>query len=424
MEVNKRMKKIAYVISRFPTISETFILYEILELQRLGFDVAIFPFILENETVKHTEVEALMKRVRFFHPLGLSTLQAQFTLFFKKPGAYLRVLWRVLTGNLGSFKFFSRALVVFPLAVCYAIEMRKLGVEHVHAHWATHPALAAYVIRELTGIPYSFTAHAHDIYVNRLMLDEKIKSASFLATISDYNHTFLKNLYGEVAGEKTAVVRCGVNIEKFSLREKRRFSDPLKIICVASLKDYKGHRYLLDACVLLRDKGMSFECRLVGDGELRSEIEGGIEYLGLAAHVKMLGFQPSHRLQELLDEADVMVLPSVVTATGKKEGIPVALMEALSVGLPVIVTAISGIPELVIDGETGFLVPERNANAIATAVTAFKLSPELAEKFRSAGRKKIEQEYNLATNVGKLAVLLNKDWPTESGLALGRYEAL
>lgn len=418
-EVTKRgaTKRIAYLTSRFPKITETFILYEILELERLGMQVEVFPLIHEQESVAHAEAQDVIDRAHYSTLFSRAVLAAQGYWLRRRPLAYLSVWARALIGNVQSPKFLSRALVVVPQAVWFAQQMRELGVEHVHAHWATHPALAAFVVRQLAGVPYSFTAHAHDIYVERPMLGEKLRAASFVVTISEYNHKLLREWYGDLA-DKVSVIHCGVDLDVFQPRAERPQGNPLVIVCVASLQDYKGHRYLIDACANLKASGRTFQCLLIGDGELRPEIEAQIAQHGLQNEVKLLGHQPRDRVSTIIAKADVMVLPSVTTANGKREGIPVALMEALATELPVVATSISGIPELIVDGETGMLVPERNADALAKALGRLCDDPTLGRKFGPAGRERVMREFNLRENAASLYALLGRDWMDSSAQPL------
>ncbi len=403
-------RKIAYIMSRFPMISETFILYEILELERLGLHIEIFPLLRQNESVKHAEVEALADRVHYNHVFSMATLTAQLYWLYKRPRNYLLAWWRAIYGNFNSKKFLSRALVVVPLAALFARQMQKLNIEHIHAHWATHPALAAYIAQQLTGLTYSFTTHANDIYVEQSMLDEKIHNASSIVTISEYNRQFLHQLYGTEATDKTVVIHCGIDPNVFQSQAATKQTEQFTIICVARLEEKKGHTYLIKACAQLDAQGVNFRCLLIGDGEKRPQIEAQIEQFGLADRLILLGLQPRHRIKELLAEANVMVLASIITKTGQMEGIPVALMEALAMELPVIATAISGIPELIKDGETGLLVPERDPQAITTALLNLYNSPELGSELGRAGRIKVLQEFNLHRNVAKLYHILSQDW--------------
>jgi len=403
-------KKIAYLMSRFPKVSETFILYEILELERLGMQVEIFPLVREPAPVMHAEAHALVERAHYSKVLTPDVLQAQRYWLRRQPAAYLQAWAQAIRGNAGSPKSLSRALVVVPQAALFAKRMVELGVTHLHAHWATHPALAAYVVSLLTGLPYSFTAHADDIYVERPMLKEKIRRAHFVITISEYNKRFLSELYGEAIGNKIAVVHCGVDSAIFTPRVHTPSTNLFTIACVARLEEKKGHIYLVDACGQLKAQGVSFQCILVGEGEERSRIEAQIKRLGLEDTVILLGQQPRSRVSELLAQADVMVLPSVTTAKGRQEGIPVALMEALATEVPVISTASSGIPELIEDGLTGLLVPERDICSLAMALARLQANPELGRKLGTAGRIKVQREFDLQRNTAILHRMFTSDW--------------
>ncbi len=372
--------------------------------------VEVFPLIRQHERVMHAEAAGILQRVHHAGYFSWTVLRAQWYWLRNRPGAYARAWWRALRGNLRSPKFLSRALIVVPQAAWFAQEMQRIGVAHVHAHWATHPALAAYVVHLLTGLPYSITAHAHDIYVERPMLDEKIRAASFVVTISDYNRRLLESWYGSLAAAKTHVIHCGIDTTVFQPRPKRPRAEVFTIVCVATLRDYKGHPYLIEACAHLKAQQIPFRCLLIGDGEERAAIEALIARHGLEQDVILLGQQPRHQVSAILRSADVMVLPSVRTASGKQEGIPVALMEALASELPVVATAISGIPELIEDGQTGLLVPERDAQALAQALRRLYEQPELGCRLGAAGRAKVLRDFDLRKNATALYELLRQDW--------------
>jgi colanic acid/amylovoran biosynthesis glycosyltransferase len=402
-------KIVAYLMSRFPKISETFILYEILELERLGLRVEVFPLIREPAQTIHAEAREIVERAHYSTFFSLPVLLAQAYWLGKRPLAYLRAWWQALRGNLGTPSFLARALALVPQAALFARQMQELGVEHLHAHYATHPALTAYVIRELTGLPYSFTAHAHDIYLERPMLDEKIRRAAFVVTISRYNRELLRSLYGDEAARKTVVIHCGVDPAIFQPQE-RAPKQHFTMVCVASLQDYKGHPYLIEACAQLKARGVDFRCLLIGQGEDRPQIEAQIERLKLQEQVLVLGPQPRDQVSAHVAAADVVVLPSIVTSYGKQEGIPVALMEALAAAKPVVATAISGIPELIQHERSGLLVPERDATALAEALLRLHDDPELGRRLGAAGRETVLREFDLQRNTALLHRLLLRDW--------------
>jgi colanic acid/amylovoran biosynthesis glycosyltransferase len=394
--------RVAYVMSAFPTVTETFILFEILELERTGVHVEIFPLRPRGEETSHPEAGPLVARTRYAKLASLPTLAAQVHWLRRDPGAYLGAWWRALRGNARSRPFLVRAIAVVPLAARFAREMQALGVQHVHAHWATHPALAANVVHHLTGLPYSFTAHAHDIYIDRSMLEEKIRDASFVVTISDFNRRMLEDLYGSWAADKTSVIRCGVDLSAFTPRPAREPHEPFTVSCIAGLREKKGQLHLVEAVGMLRAEGRPVRCLLVGDGEMRGAIEARVAELGLGDDVVLMGHRSRDEVSATLRDSDAMVLPSVTTGDGDMEGIPVALMEALASEVPVVASSLSGIPELVRDGETGLLVAEGDAAGIAAAIRRLRDDPEGAARMAAAGRERVLDAYELARNTGEL----------------------
>jgi colanic acid/amylovoran biosynthesis glycosyltransferase len=389
-------KKIAYIVSRFPTVSETFILYEIIELQKFGVEIDIFPLIHQQESVIHAEVELLTPQVHYISFFSLSAIRDHLFWFHKTPTIYIQTLLGVILKNMRSIKFLSRALIVILLSAQFARRIEELGIEHIHAHSATHPTLMAYIIWRLTRIPYSFTAHSTDIYFNQTMLSEKIDHASFVATISEYNRNFLQNTYPNIPVGKIKIIHCGIDPAKFQKKTKQGISNSFNIICVARLEKIKGHIYLIEACALLKAQNVDFNCYLVGDGELHSQVQEQINRLNLIHAVKILGFQPHEQVVDLLAQADILVLPSI------SEGIPVSAMEAMATGIPVIATSVTGVPELVEDGVTGLLVPSQNSRALFEALLKLCNSKKLRLLMGKAGREKVIKEFNLQNSAAAL----------------------
>jgi glycosyltransferase involved in cell wall biosynthesis len=398
--------KIAYTMSRFPKLTETFVLYEIVALESLGVEVEIYPLLRERQSVEHPEAERLTRGAHYHPFVSFPILRANLHYLVRKPGAYLRVLAEVLAGTRRSRNFLVGALGIFPKSVRFAWEMERAGVDHLHAHFATHPALAALVVHRLTGIPFSFTAHGSDLHVDRTMLDRKIAASRFTVTVSRFNREVIVRECGEWAREKIRVVRCGVDPEVFRPGFRRRDAgEPLRILCVASYEEVKGHRYLIEACRLLKARGVRFSCHLVGDGPRRGEVEEQIARAGLRSEVIVHGPLPRRHVADLLSLGDMAALPSVPTKDGKKEGIPVALMEAMACALPVVSSDLSGIPELVEDGRTGLLVAPRDAEALAGALGRLAADPELRDRMGRAGRAKVLEEFHLERNAASLARL-------------------
>lgn len=398
--------KVAYIMSRFPKITETFVLYEILAIERLGFNVEIYPLLRERPNVMHREAGPLVERAHYQPFLSLPILAAQFYFLLAKPRTYLGTLLALLRGTWGSFNFFTGALGIFFKTVYFARCMAADGVTHIHAHFASHPAAAAFVIHRLVGIPYSFTAHGSDLHRDRTMLREKVADAEFVVTISDYNRDLIVAECGEKYRNKTLVIHCGVDTEVFRPRSngarRKRIAGPLNILCVGTLHEVKGQTYLVEACRLLADHGVDFACHFVGDGPDRATLIRRSSEAGLKDRVHFHGQRTRDEIAQLLRNADIVVAPSVPTKDGRREGIPVALMEAMASGVAVVASGISGIPELIEAGRSGLLVPPRDAFGLAQALEVLA-TPLLREQISREGRKKVEQEFDLHKNAATLA---------------------
>lgn len=397
---------VAYIVSRFPLLSETFILREMDEVERRGWRVALFPLIVENPPLAQPAARAWLPRLWRVPFFSVGVMAANLRALARSPRRYAGLWCRAVWENRRSLKFLLKAIATLPKAVAVAPRMREAGIAHLHAHYATHPALAAWAIHRMTGIPYSISVHAHDLYVERAMLAVKVREAAFVVAVSHYNRDHLSRSVGEWARAKIHVVHCGVAAERYAPRVEpatslRRF----EILCVGSLQPYKGHVYLLKACALLRDRGVLFRCRIVGEGVRRRPLEMQILDSGLEDCVELLGAKTEEEVAGLLATADCFVQPSVVTPSGKMEGIPVAIMEALAAELPVVATDISGVPELILENETGLLVPAADAMALADALRRIRDDPRCAARMARAGKALVIREFNLHTNVERLVSL-------------------
>jgi colanic acid/amylovoran biosynthesis glycosyltransferase len=397
--------KVAYIMSRFPKLSETFVLYEMLALEQHGVDVEVFPLINERAKVMHDEARPFVARARYQPALSMPILKAQWRFLRTQPRAYLE-LWRdVLRGTWGSANYLVGGLGILPMAVRFAEEMRALGVTHIHAHFANHPTVAALAAHRLSGIPFSFTAHAHDLYVDQHMLERKVRAAAFVVAISEYNKELIVKRCGEDMRDKIKVIHCGVDTSLFRPRQKVP-GGPFTIVCVGALEEKKGQTYLVEACRLLKQRDLDFVCHLIGEGPNRTALEQQIQRAGLAGRVRLEGGRPRAEVLRMLDQADVVALPSIRTKSGRMEGIPVALMEPMACEVPVVSTSISGIPELVEDGVTGLLVPPRDPVALAAALERLERDPELGRRMGQAGRATVLREFDLAETTKQLASMI------------------
>jgi glycosyltransferase involved in cell wall biosynthesis len=398
--------RIAYVVSWFPAITETFVLDELLELRAREADVEVLPLFGRRGGEVHAGFGALRDRTHYHRTASWELVAAQLHWLRRRPVPFLRAWVAALAGNAPSRKLLLRTPAVLVKAALLARRIEAMRVPHVHAHFATHPALAAWLVRELTGIGYSFTAHAHDLYVDRAMLAEKVRRADYVVTISEFNRRLIEEACGEAARGKVHVVRCGVDLAAFAPASRRPPRVPT-FACVASLRPYKGHEVLLEAAALLSSGGLELRVVLVGDGERRRQIEARIARAGLGGVVSLRGALPHEEIPGVLAEATALVLPSVTARDGQMEGIPVALMEAMAAGVPVVASRLSGIPELVRDGVSGLLVPERDPVALAAAMERLARDPALGARLAEGARRTVREDFDRARNVARLHALLS-----------------
>ncbi len=396
--------RLAYVMSRFPHLPETFILREMSEMERQGWQIELYPLINQREDIVHAETRPWLSRAHHSPFLSWQVVKANLRTFLRQPGRYLQTWAQVLWGNHGDLNFLLRGLALFPKAVGMAAQMRAEGVQHIHAHYATHPALVAWIIHRLTGIPYSVTVHAHDIFVRTAMIAPKLEGAEFIVAISEYNRQHICRLVGAHLYGKTHIVHCGIRPQFFSPRPADAGrSGTFEILSIGSLEPYKGQKHLVEACAILRQRGVPLRCRIIGKGEERPDLERRIAQHNLAGTVELLGGLPQEEVARLLPLADCYVQPSIITPSGKMEGIPVALMEALACAVPCVATSISGIPELVQPGKTGYLVPPADPAALADALQAVYSNPQNAARTAQAGRQLVLDQFELSANVQQLS---------------------
>jgi len=397
----QRRLKVAYVMSRFPKLTETFVLYEMLAVEEQGVDVALYPLLRQREPVVHHDAVALCERAHFQPFLSGPILQSQLIFLRRSPRTYLSTLWGLLRGTWGSLNFFAGAIGIFPKVAHAARLMAAEGVDHVHCHFSNHPAAAGFVIHRLTGIPFSFTAHGFDLHVDRRMLCAKVAEAAFVVPVSEYNKELIVEECGESARKKLAVLHCGVDTKFFKPAEVA-VEGPLSILCVGKLHEVKGQAYLVEACRLLAEAGVDLVCNFVGDGPDRRALTQRIADTALEGHVSILGERDRVQIAALLNTAHVLAVPSVPTSSGKREGIPVVLMEAMSAGVPVVASRLSGIPELVEDGVSGLLVPPGDAPALADAIRRLHDDPSLRRRLAAAGREKVLEDFDVRRNAAEL----------------------
>jgi glycosyltransferase involved in cell wall biosynthesis len=388
--------RVAYLVSRFPTVAETFVLREFSAVaEEVELELhSLFPPVPEG--VVHPAALPWVPRMQ--RPGAGEGVRALAYWLARRPLRTAAVLGAVVAGHARRPRVLVRALATVPLAAAHARRFRAERIDHVHAHFATYPTLAAWVAHRLTGTPYSFTPHAHDLFVHQSMLARKAADAAFVVAISEFNRRFLIE---HARAPAIHVVHYGVNPDRFAFRVRPERSPP-RIACVARLVPYKGHSILLRAVADAPPPLAGATLELVGDGELRESLEQEAARLGVRANFH--GSVPEAAVAEVLDAVDAFALPSVIAPDGDMEGIPNALIEALAAGLPAVSTRQSGVPELIRDGETGYLAEPGDVEGLRDALVRALTEDDPARRAR-AGRALVESEFNTRGSAHRLVEL-------------------
>jgi len=400
------MMSVAYVMSRFPKLTETFILFEILAVEETGVRVELFPLLRTDERTMHPEARPLVDRANFSPFLSWPIVRSQWRALRRRPRGYIGALVSIVRHGFGSRNYLFGGLAIFPKAVHAGNLMLDAGVVHVHCHFSNHPATAGFVINRTTGLPFSFTAHGSDLHVDRHLLRLKLETARFAVTVSRFNRQVITEECGSELAGKVSILHCGVDLDVF--RPANR-APGMRIVCVGTLHEVKGQRFLLEACAELGRAGIEYRCRLVGEGEDEAMLRQVSAELGITHRVEFLGRRTREEIAELLRDSTVLVAPSVPTAEGKREGIPVALMEGMSTGLPVVASNLSGIPELVIDEQTGLLVRPGDSSGIAAALSRLHDDQDLAARLGRNARELVETEFDVRANARRLVSLFGAE---------------
>jgi glycosyltransferase involved in cell wall biosynthesis len=370
--------RVAYLVRSFPRLSQTFVLDELLGLEALGVDLALYSMVDPREPLVQGRRAELRAAPRYLDRVGpAARLRSHLRLALRSPGRYVRALRWVHRQRDADEGYRTRSrLGCFADAGVVAEGLRREGATHLHAHFAHDPALVACLVHRLTGIPFSFTAHARDLYqVRPSALRARAADAVAVVTCCQANVEHLRRILPAPAfAAKVVLVRHGVDIDVF--RPGRRLGDdgaarrPLQLVAVGRLVEKKGFGDLLAACVLLKEEGVRLSLAIYGEGPLGPELESAVGALGLSGDVHLAGARTREELLPALQQADVFVLTPRVADDGDRDGIPNVLVEAMAVGLPVVTTSAGGVPELVVDGRNGVMAPPGDPVAIADRLRA------------------------------------------------------
>jgi colanic acid/amylovoran biosynthesis glycosyltransferase len=405
--MTKRAKgiRIGYVLKMFPRFSETFVLNEILELERQGLEVEIFSILPPTEGRFHPHLSKLRAGIRYLSSSGyhdfwnhLRQIRAGVQQYRK---GYGRALWHALACPTDAgLRYFMRASQIAEASL-------DLQLSHLHAHFADEPAQVTMYASMMTGIPYSFTAHAKDIYhkdVHWGLLRDIAMNSAFLVTVSRCNQDYLRNKLPPVSRPKIIRLYNGVNLDMF-LPPKARRKD-IAVLAVGRLVEKKGFRYLIEAIGILQRQGFRMDCQIIGEGDEKNALKSLISQLNLGHTVRLLGGLPQDAVLRSMQEASIFVLPAVIADDGNRDALPTVLLEAMATGLPVVSTDVVGIPEILDRGKCGLMVAQKDPGALAEAIAGLLRNPGLRRRLSRRGREKVEKDFDIRRNVFRLRRLL------------------
>lgn len=391
--------RVLYVTTNFHSLTLTFVTREVSGLRALGEDVRLLS--LRRRAPYESATPACdVEGCLYLYPVSaLRLVAASLGMLLARPSRFLRAASLAFRSRLDPLRTKFKLLYQMLAATTIVNEVENAGVTRIHAHLASPPGNIAMFLSALTGIPFSFTGHAADLYREPECMDTKLGAATGLVCISEFNREHYMTLVPGL--DRMAVIHCGVDPDEFAFEQRRGISGPLRILAVGRAAEKKGYRHLLDALALLEERDITWTCRIIGDGPKLADLIRQREELGLVP-LELMGAQQQDVIKRLLAEADVFVLPCVVAADGDIDGIPVSLMEAMATGCPVVSTRVSGIPELIEDGRTGLLADPGDPVGLADAFERLARDPSLASGLSTAGREKVEREFNLRLEVLKL----------------------
>ncbi|NCO75765.1 MAG: glycosyltransferase family 4 protein [Cyanobacteria bacterium] len=397
--------KIAYLINQYPKVSHSFIRREILALESQGITISRFSVrSCADQLVDVTDIEEL-KKTRFILDVGiLGLIISLFRVVILNPVNFIQAL--VLTFKIGylsdrgillNFAYLAEACVL-------SFWLKKEQISHIHAHFGTNSTTVAMLCSILSDFTYSFTIHGPEEFDKpmAIALPEKIKRATFVVAISSYGKSQIYRWCDYKEWGKIHIIHCGLE-EKFIQAEVTPIAEENRLVCVGRLCPQKAQLLLLTAVARLKEKGIECKIILVGDGELREEIEELSQKLGIKEQIEITGWASSDEVIQQISQAKLMVMPSFA------EGLPVVIMESLALGKPVITTYVAGIPELIINGESGWLIPAGDIDALTVALeSALSLPIEKIAQMGKKGKEKVTENHDIKKEAEKLNNLFEK----------------
>ena len=392
------VNRVGYVMKVYPRFSETFIVNEILAHEAAGLEVHIFSLRPPQETHFQDVIGRVRGSVTYL-PDG-SLKAEEFWRSLRDAGTLPGVL-----DGMSAAQTATAAEIHAAIVLAHAVQLR--GIEHLHAHFASSATTVARIAAAFAGIPYSFTAHAKDIFhesVRHEDLERKLSDAASIITVSNYNLKYLQQTFGPAA-TRVRHVNNGLELARFPYAAPTRRSR--RVVAVGRLVEKKGFAVLIDACALMNNRGVPVECHIIGGGELEGALRAQIERLGLQRSVSLLGPQPQARVVEAVAKASVLAMPCIVGADGNRDGLPTVLLESMALGTPCVSTDVTGIPEVIQHGRSGLIVRQQDPVDLAAAIETLLHDSRLQLRLAATARKQIDARFDGRRTAAELRAIFD-----------------
>lgn len=422
------MPTIAVITNYFPALTETFINNEINGLKKRNISIKTFSIRKPQIDSISKESHNLFYSTIYLLPINIiNFLKAHCYFIFRHPLRYMRLLIFLMTRNYSDNRLHKKNRLRTFFHFCEGVYLAKLikddsNIKHIHAHYANHSTTLAMVVSELTKIPFSFTAHAYDIWADNLFLKEKVNAAKFVITCAKYGKEVILKNHNIINPDKITTIYHGVNIEKFKMKERenqnKKENRKINILTIGRLVVEKAQKNLILACKTLKEEGYDFQCNIIGDGPLFKDLQEVIFKNKLDKVVSLVGKVFQEEIVKYYQNADIVVLPSIrIKINGTEidsDNLPNVLLESLSMGIPSIASNIAAIPELIKHKETGILVQPDDVGAIADAIKLLIKDKKLANNIAENGRTFICENFDVEKSLDQIVKLYHSNGVIEN----------
>lgn len=412
---HQRPLRIAFIVTEYPKTTETFLLRDIMEFSRNGCEIQIFTLThINQKNLMHDFAKDTRGWVRdYAYIASRDVLRSLARYIIREPKKVGLVTLQILSEMTRDPVMVLKSLFILPKSLRIAREVSAWRADHVHAAYAGHPATAAWIIKRVTGIPFSCSSHAHDLFETQALLARKLPEAALVRTISEYNKAFILKHVPALVDKPPVVIHVGTYLSD-TPRPPIVETEGFRILYVGSLEYRKGVDLLLRALAKTRQRGWNLE--IIGDGPERGELENLAKTLDLGDHVAFRGALANEAVGKAMLRSSVLVVPSRIGPRNQTEGLPTVIVEAFAARLPVIATRLTGIPEIVRHEETGLLFEMENEGELIAALVQMESNPDIAQAWAEAGRALVEQEFDQTRNAHELLERIRATLPatTES----------